>query len=530
MRIKRTAILLLIIWLMMIALSFRIYYISFGEINSKVLATAGVRTSKKVLYNSKGIIYDKNLNILAGAQNVYYLIINPREFDATELEYLSQISNIEKSELSDKLKYETPFTVVSYVKPKDITGIFVYDGYARYPQYQTAQHIVGYVDNDGVKGMSGVEKAYDEFLSKFNNTSYFIYSSDAVNAIIPELDIQIENGNETANGVVLTIDKKLSSFAEQTLKKYCSEGCVVVMNCNDGDIYTLSSIPSFDVNRISEYKNSELVNNALVNQTVGSVFKIIVSTSALQNNLEDFEYDCKGGIEVSGRVFSCQNGRAHGLQSLEDAFTNSCNCYYIAIGQLLGYDKVIDTAQLFGLDSSIKIAKDLYSYSGVIPENNGSLSLANLSIGQGELLLSPLTIARMTATVCNGGYLINPTVYRGLYIDNKITNTTEYKYKSNILHKEIAEKLKEMCVECVKNGTGKTAMPEYNEAGGKTASAQTGSFEESGKEILNTYFTGFYPADNPKYVITVFAKNGESGSSTCAPVFKEICDYIEQNC
>ncbi len=532
MTVKRTSILLLIIWLMIISLCFRIYYISFGEINSKVTATAGSRTSKKILYNTKGVIYDKDLNLLAGGQKAYYLIISPRNFDKTYLDYISKISNIDKTVILEKLKYESPFTIMSYSEPKDIDGVFVCEGETRYPQYQTVQHIVGYLDNDGIKGMSGVEKAYDDFLSKYKTTSHFMYSADAVNAIIPELDVEIDIENTIENGVVLTIDKNLSAFAEQSLKKYCTEGCVIVMNCNDGDVYTISSIPTFDVNKISDYKeskNSELVNNALVNQTVGSVFKIVVATSAFQNNLDDFKYDCMGGIEVSGRVFSCQNGHAHGLQTLEDAFANSCNCYFIAIGQLLGFDRIIETAQLFGLDSSIKLAKDLDSYSGIIPMDSGSLSLANLSIGQGELLISPLTVARMTAVACNGGYLINPIVYKGLYVDNKIINKSEYKYKSSILNKEISEKIKQMFIICVENGTGINAMPSKNVAGGKTASAQTGKFNEDGKEILNTYFTGFYPASNPKYVITVFAKNGESGSATCAPVFKEICDYIEQN-
>ena len=532
MMTKRTAILLLVIWAMLIALSFRIFYISYGSINQKIAATAGTRTSKKVLYNSKGIIYDRNLNPIAGGQKAFYLIISPRDFDQTKINYISQLTGYEKDEILEKLKYESPFVLMSYDKPSDINGVYVYEGETRYPQKQSSQHIIGYLDNDGIKGLSGVERAYDEFLSKYNNTCYYSYSSDAVNAIIPDMDIELTDVNDSKDGVVTTIDKNLSDFAEQSLKENCIEGCVIVMNCNNGELNVLSSIPSFDVNEISNYNNSdsnELVNNALVNQTVGSVFKIIIAASAIQNNIDNFEYDCKGGIEVAGRVFSCQGAHVHGLQNLEKAFSNSCNCYFIAIGQLLGYDEIMETAQLFGLDSSIKIAKELYSYSGILPKDNGELALANLSIGQGDLLLSPLTVSRMTATVCNGGYLVNPTIYKGFYINEKIINESEYIYKSNILTKGVADKLREICIDCIKNGTGMKAQPSNKDAGGKTASAQTGKISKDGKEILNTYFTGFYPAQNPKYVITVFAKDGDSGSSTCAPVFKEICDYIEQN-
>ena len=86
-----------------------------------------------------------------------------------------------------------------------------------------------------------------------------------------------------------------------------------------------------------------------------------------------------------------------------------------------------------------------------------------------------------------------------------------------------------MCIKCVSDGTEQTAKPATGMAGGKTASAQTGKYSEDGREILNNYFTGFYPADKPKYVITVFALDGKSGSETCAPVFKEICDFISEN-
>ena len=165
----------------------------------------------------------------------------------------------------------------------------------------------------------------------------------------------------------------------------------------------------------------------------------------------------------------------------------------------------------------------------MIPENEGTLSLANLSIGQGELMLSPVEVARITAAACNGGYLVSPTAYYGTYIDGRMGDSSEYNYKSKILSDETAQKLRQMCVYCVTDGTGTAAASENITAGGKTASAQTGKFNENGDEILNTYFTGFYPAEDPEYVITVFACNGESGSRTCAPVFRQICEFIAEN-
>ena len=144
-------------------------------------------------------------------------------------------------------------------------------------------------------------------------------------------------------------------------------------------------------------------------------------------------------------------------------------------------------------------------------------------------MLTPLDVCRMTCVIANGGFLVNPNVYYGTYIDGTIDHKRDYNSKSQILTDDIAQRLKNMALKCVDEGTGKNAKSENITCGGKTASAQTGKYISNQHEILNTYFTGFYPATNPKYAITVFAFDGESGSKTCAPVFREICEFIAQN-
>ncbi len=532
MWIKKASLVLMTFLVFLIALIFRLYYVSFGNVSEKVKDTAGVRTATKTLYNTKGIIYDRNLFAIAGKQKTYYLIVNPREFDSAELDYISSLTNSDYNDISSKLTKESPFVLESYIKPKSIKGVYVYESEGRYPQTRVAEHLLGYLDSECIVGQAGIEKAYNDYLSEFSARSTFSYSANAMRGIIPRFDIKTDIKQSNENGIVLTIDKKLSLFSQNTMSKYIEKGCVVVMDCNNGQVLTLSSTPSYNEKNISVYDNSsngELINNALVNQTVGSVFKIVVSLCAVSNDLDDFEYECTGSTTVLDHIFSCQNQTPHGMQDINSAFSYSCNCYFISLGQLLGYDKLLETAQRLGLDSSIRLAKDIYSLSGEIPENSGEVALANLSIGQGKLMISPISICRMTAAICNGGYLVNPTVYLGTYEDGEISNTQEYSYKNIALPQEDAEKVKQMCIDCVLNGTGVNAMPDIDGAGGKTASAQTGKYDDNGKEVLNTYFTGFYPADKPKYAITVFAENGLSGSATCAPVFKEICNFIKQN-
>lgn len=533
MWVKRSGITYLILILIFVMLLFRIYYVSFGDINDKTKAVAGSRSATLELYSSKGVIYDRNLCALAGNQFAYYLVINPRGFDRENIEYVSELTGSDKDFINSKLQKETVFVLRSYFEPKPMDGVYVYEGTTRYSEQPTASHILGYLDSEGKRGLSGVEKAFDDELSAFSSNTYIRYATNALRGVIAGLGIEAQSDNEdTTNGIILTIDRKLSIALEESMSRYMEKGAAVIMDCNSGDLLAMSSLPTFDAENITEYlesDNGELINNAMSNQTVGSVFKMIIAACAIENGLADFEFECNGGISVSDRVFTCQNQKHHGKLDMKEAFAQSCNAYFIALGQLLGYDKIIETAQLFGADSSIKILKDMSSSSGILPQESGMLAVANLSIGQGSLMMSPLEIARITAVMCNGGYLVNPTLYYGTYIDGVIDNQSGYSYKSKIIDSETAALLKEMCMYCVSDGTGKSAAPAVGIAGGKTASAQTGKIGDDGKEILNTYFTGFYPADDPQYVITVFAANGESGSKTCSPVFKEMCDFIAQN-
>ncbi len=533
MWIKRSGVVYILFLALFLTVLFRVYYVSFGQISDTTRAVAGSRSVKLELYGSKGIIYDRNLCALAGNQFAYYLVINPRGFDRQNIEYVSSLTDTDKDLIVSKLEKEGVFVLKSYYEPKEMPGVYVYEGTTRYSNEPTAVHTIGYLDNEQKKGISGVEKAFDSELSKFCSSTYIRYSANAVQGVIAGLGIEASRDREdSTDGIVLTLDRRLSAAVEQSMKEHMERGAAVVLDCDSGEILSMSSMPDFDAENISEYINSdggELINRAMSNGTVGSVFKMVIAACALENGIDGFEYDCTGGIAVGDRVFTCQNRQKHGHMTLDSAFAMSCNSYYIALGQLLGYEKILQTAQLFGVDSSIEILRGMASSSGNIPENSGALALANLSIGQGSLMISPLEIARITGVMCNGGYLLSPRLYGGTYIGGRFSNESEYSYKTKIISDDTAARLKQMCIGCVQSGTGASANPDTGGAGGKTASAQTGRLDENGKEILNTYFTGFFPAENPKYVITVYAENGQSGSKTCAPVFKEICDFIAAN-
>ncbi|MBQ7034122.1 MAG: hypothetical protein IJN34_00110 [Clostridia bacterium] len=345
------------------------------------------------------------------------------------------------------------------------------------------------------------------------------------------LGIRKEGEQRSKNGLVLTLDKSICRALEESMEQHVEIGAAIVMDCNTGDLKAVCSRPGYEEDRIAEYLESsggELVNRAFGAYSVGSVFKIILAACALEAEMGDFTYSCNGGILIGDRTFACHNHLGHGALQLEDAFAQSCNAYFIALGQLLGYDRIAEMAERFGYGDSIEVLGSIKGAGGIFPVKSSNMSLANLSIGQGELTASPLRVALMTAVVANGGILPQTKLYKGMYLNEKMKINNEEAEENRILSSDDAEALKEFCIQTVESGTGKGAKPLVGGAGGKTASAQTGIME-NGAEKLNVYFTGFYPADHPQYVITVFGEGGKSGGETCGPVFREMCDFIAEN-
>lgn len=507
----------------------RCFILSCGENSQTAQKTVSRRHGEITLYTTKGLIYDENMETIAGNQPCLYALINPREFPREKIEILIRKSEGNAEEIKENLKKETPFVLKLKETISSIEGVTIFDGEERYSGIAT--HLLGYLDEAGEVGVAGVEKEYNSFLSLFSSKVTLNYSSDALNGMITGLGVEKIDEEKTKNGIVLTLNKKLCTALDQSMDRYVDVGAAVILNCKNGEIKAVCSNPGYEEERIAKYLNStngELINRAFSAQTVGSVFKIIVAACALEAGMEDFKYTCRGGIEINDYTFACHHRNGHGEIGMEKAFAESCNSYFIAVGQLLGYEKMAEMARRFGYDEKIEVLGSIFASKGTFSVQGSNISLANMSIGQGELTSSPLQVARMTTVIANGGLMREIQLLKGTYINGKIKNKQTVAEPKEILSKENADKLLRYCIETVENGTGKEAKPTYMKAGGKTASAQTGIIQ-NGKEKINTYFTGFYPAADPQYVITVFAENGVSGGKTCGPVFREMCDFISEN-
>lgn len=236
-------------------------------------------------------------------------------------------------------------------------------------------------------------------------------------------------------------------------------------------------------------------------------------------------YYCTGAVDINGLTFKCysyyQGG--HGDLDMEKAFALSCNSYFIELCQKIGYKNMISMAMKFGLGSKTGIAEQgIPEASGNLPDINmyhSSADIANLAIGQGVMLATPLQVADLTATVANGGIKNRVNIVDSIVDSNgNVVKRIKKIEGERIISKETADKVKELMEAVTLIGTGTEAvMGYYGGAGGKTGSAETGS-----EEIVHAWFAGYFPAAGPRYSIAVFAEDGRLGGKSAAPVFAQI--------
>lgn len=403
----------------------------------------------------------------------------------------------------------------------------------RYSENQLAQHVIGYLNGEG-SGVAGLEAAYDDILSTGKSLSVR-FPCDANGRVISGARTELCNTTVKGGSVNTTIDSDIQKFVENSLDMYgVTHGAAVVIETDSGAVRAIASRPVYDTDNLSKYigrADSPFVNRALSAYAVGSVFKVCVAAAAIERGTENFEYECHGVCEVDGVNFHCNANKSHGKLNMQKALEVSCNTYFIKLAQQVGEAALLETASAFGFGQSAELGGNIVASSGKLPKLETlkiSGNLANFSFGQGDFTASCIQIAEMMAAVGGSG------TYRKPYLVSSAEDSTGKKvyehsdsYPIYAVSKSTANKLSKMLVSVVENGNAsKAKLINGVSAAGKTATAQTGIYGENGEEICNTWFGGYFPADNPKYAIVILKQNGSSGAEDCAPVFKGIADRM----
>lgn len=525
---KRTVFVFSGLLVIMLGMMLRVFGLA-GEGLSKAAEQQGSMTV--TVANVRATIYDRNMEALVNDQQEYRASV--AAFPGAIAAVSPQLDNAALEELTERLQGNRP-AVVSLDYPVSPTeGVSLFQIPERYSSMVLAPHLLGYLDGDGLHGVTGIEAAFDEYLNEHAGKATVTYTVDASGRPLPgEAPVVTNTLDEAKAGVVLTLDKQIQLIAEQVAKKYVKRGAVVVMEPKTGRILAMVSLPTYQPDTVADKldrEDSPLLNRALCNYNCGSVFKIVSAAAALEKGIPtSTQFTCKGKLQIGSDPFHCHNRLGHGTLNMFQGFAESCNPYFIQLMQQAGGDSLYNMATLMGFDRSLILAEGVKTARAILPsldELQSPAAVANLSFGQGTLLATPVHIAQMVAAVVNDGQIMRPTILTG-YADKEGNITEEVLFPAQTaFSKQTAQTLRELMINVVEEGTGKSGCPEYGGAGAKTGTAETG-WMENDKQVVQSWYAGFYPAENPQYVVTVLAENATNTDAKSAPVFKEICDEL----
>ncbi|MEI6561918.1 MAG: penicillin-binding protein 2 [Verrucomicrobiota bacterium] len=430
-------------------------------------------------------------------------------------------------------------------------GLMLHPVYARYyPNGPLAAHILGYVRRAGAalegpvennellwpeaEGMEGLEAAFNDQLT--GKPGQMTVHFDAKGKKDYE---KITLPPQPGYTVVSTLDLRLQRLCEKALEKGVKRGALVFTNPNNGDILAMASWPSFDPNQFipsistERYKalnddpNHPLIPRAYrATYPPGSTFKTFVGIAALESGAITPEDEFSGppSLEIGNIVMRNWKKTDAGMLNFAQAMEQSCDTWFYQVGIKTGSKPLVEWAQRFGFGAKTGIPlRD--EKEGLVPTDEykkkkearklSSGDLANFSIGQGDLQVTPLQMAQAMGTVANGG-IFNQTrlVLQVQSLDDKIVTGYDLRIKDQLEMKpRNLEALKKGLVDVITgaHGTGGKAGVENVEVAGKTGTAQWGP---KTKERNAAWFTGFAPAGNPKYAFAALYESDVNQKNT----------------
>ena len=455
--------------------------------------------------------------------------------------------------ISRRLDSEMPDVVVEEVPAR------------RYPTDELAAHVLGYVgevseaqvgesnlQSGAIVGQSGVEKAYNRLLMGQDGARRVV-----VNSVGREIRTLEEVQPGEGQRVQLTIDYDLQRAAEDAFKGYGLWGAAVMLDPRSGEVLSFTSLPAYDPNDFAAgvdratwtSLNSDglkpLQNRAIQGRySAGSTFKLVVATAALEEGLvtPDFRVYCPGGANFYGRFFKCWLDGGHGTLDMRRAIEQSCNTYFYTLGNMVGIDRIHKWATALGL--GVKSGIDLPNeVEGLVPSTQWKLARTgekwyagetiSVSIGQGQVSVTPISLAVMMSTIASGGTRWTPHVLKSVDDGNGWTPVPPPPPQSRVtLKPETIAALRDGLWLVVNGaGTGGRARIPGRDVVGKTGTAQVISIQ-GGKQAAGRteqdlrdhgWFVFFAPRDNPEIAGAVLVEHGEHGA-TAAPIARHMIE------
>ncbi len=536
-------------------------------------------TVYETIYPTRGIIYDRNGNILVGNKVAYDILVSPREVQAFDTVALAAVLDVTPEFIRGKLKeYRRRRSAIgfqsvtmmrmvpaeTYMRFDEVKYRFPgFKGQVRgvrdYP-FNAGGNLLGYVSevnqayidrhpdeyrSGDYAGMTGIEAAREKELR--GEKGYHIYLRNSRNQIEqPYKDGAEDKEAIPGHDIVTTIDAVLQQYGQELMQN--KVGSIVAIEPSTGEILALVSSPGIDVSQLADIGRhwEEISTNPykpMYNRAVqasyppGSVFKLVNGLIGLQEGVlrPEMTYPCHQGYHFgAGHKLGCHVHKSP--LNMEESIMMSCNAYYCYVLKNIldnrKYDNVADgmdhwREMVMSFGFGRKLGSDFPAeLSGSIPSSKtynraygkgrwNSTTVISLSIGQGEILATPMHLANLCATIANRGYYYIPHIVKeseGVPLDQRFKERQYTMVDTTQFPKVIKGMWRAVNSGPGMGGTAWIAHVDSLEICGKTGTAQ------NPRGADNSVFICFAPMDNPKIAIAAYVENGGFGATYAAPM------------
>ncbi len=554
--------------------------------------TAESNQTKDILLSAdRGTIYDASMNVLAESAAAWTVYLDPSGIDYDtegmadkQKELVStglsdMLTGVEKEDVlnmlqdrtmkyvkvKSKINYEKRTEIVEY-RSKHMLGniIGLEDDTKRYyPFGNFASTIIGMTNNEN-NGRAGIELQYNDTLT--GTPGRLVAALDAQNGPM-EGGFETRYEAEEGTGLVLTIDKSIQHYLEKGLSQAVKDNEAnsaygIVMDVNTGAVLAMATMPDYNLNSPSVItdpdvlkeldkiqdgeKYSQAYNNAVFtswrNRAIsdtyepGSVFKIFTAAAGIEEGIVDLNstYTCGGAIQVADNRIRCHNHAGHGTQTLTQGLMNSCNPFFITIGQKLGTERFYKYFEAFGFtdQTNIDLPAEAEPVAGLTyhsEENMGISQLSSCSFGQ-TFQVSAIQMITAVSAVANGGKLMEPyVVSKKIDEDGNTLYEASPQVKRQVVSESTSKTVISMMEQVVADGTGRNAyIPGYRVAG-KTGTSEKLAVDY---EAYIASFVGCAPADDPQIAVLIVIDEPKGalhgGGAIAAPVAGAVIEQTLQ--
>lgn len=510
----------------------------------------------------RGGIYDRNGVPLAKTRPSIDVFVVPEDFDLRDIPFLARALGLSHEGVEEKVSRPGDVPFMPVLVRRDVSkevlfrleerrpaleGVFAeVQGLRYYPEGGVASHILGYLGKitreeyqaqkeeiyhlNAWVGRSGVERIFDRSLRGEDGGRQV-----EVNVRGRPIRVLGEKEPEAGSNLYLTLDARLQRLADEVLG--LRKGAVCVLDPGQGDLLALLSKPGFDPNVFVSPAHSAERLKILADRTdfpmldravgagfpPGSVFKIVTALAALETKKisPDTPFFCHGSYRLNprSRPFKCWRPSGHGALNLRQAIERSCNVYFYQVGQRTGVKDLARFSRMLGLGGEVPLELSHVS-EGVIPDEEWKRihfrddwyqgETLNFAIGQGFVLTTPLQVARVVATIAKDGLMPEPEI---------VIRPGPLKTPRRLpVNPENLRLIKEAMLQVVQssNGTGQLARVDFLRMAAKTGTAQVPAREP------HSWFAGFFPYEDPRFVLVVFVEHGGPGGFHAARLAKQM--------